>query len=144
MKKILRTLVVALLVFSMTLSLAGCISSKWTKVEENLKNEGYIVTVYNTDVEKVAAVTLWNTLGGKFNAQELDKVKCLLKGERDGKVIYIAFCDDLETASIFEEKFDDFLDELDDKGILDDDYYDTDQNFKVAYLGHEDAIRAAR
>lgn len=144
MKKFLRTFVVALLVLSMTLSLAGCISNKWTKVEDNLKNEGYVVDTYTTEAMIGIALASWTTLGGDFDDIDVKKVNCLLKGEKNGKVIFIAFCDDLKTASRFEEDFDDWLDVFDDNNILDDDAYDTDQNFKVAYLGHEDAIRAAR
>ena len=144
MKKFLKTMIVAILVLSMTLSMAGCISSKWTKVEDNLKNEGYEVEACVLESEKLGAIANWNLKGGKFKEDDLKKVKCLLIAKRDSKVIYIAFCDDLETANKFEEDFDDWLDVLDDNRILDDDAYETEQNFKVAYLGHKDAIRAAR
>lgn len=144
MKKFLKTMVVAILILSMTLSMAGCISSKWTKVEDNLKNEGYEVEACVSESEKLGAIVNWNLKGGKFKEDDLKKVKCLLIAKRDSKVIYIAFCDDLETANRFEEDFDDWLDVLDDNRILDDDAYETEQNFKVAYLGHKDAIKAAR
>lgn len=144
MKKFLKTMIVAILVLSMTLSMAGCISSDWTKVEDNLKNEDYVVDHYTSESMISLAIAGWTALGGNFNDIDVEKVKCLLKGERNGKIIYIAFCDDLETANKFEEDFDDWLDVLDDNRILDDDAYETEQNFKVAYLGHKDAIKAAR
>ena len=144
MKKFLKTMIVAILVLSMTLSMAGCISSDWTKVEENLDNEGYAVDHYTSESMIIATIAGWTALGGNFDDIDVEKVKCLLFAKRDSKVIYIAFCDDLETANRFEEDFDDWLDVLDDNRILDDDAYETEQNFKVAYLGHKDAIRAAR
>ena len=144
MKKFLKTMIVAILVLSMTLSMAGCISSDWTKVKKNLENEDYAVDHYTSESMISLTIAGWTALGGNFDDIDVEKVKCLLIGERNGKVIYIAFCDDLETANRFEEDFDDWLDVLDDNRILDDDAYETEQNFKVAYLGHKDAIKAAR
>ena len=144
MKKFLKTMLVAILVLSMTLSMAGCISSDWTKVKKNLENEDYVVDHYTSESAISLTIAGWTALGGNFDDIDVKKVKCLLKGERNGKIIYIAFCDDLETANKFEEDFDDWLDLLDDNRILDDDAYETEQNFKVAYLGHKDAIKAAR
>ncbi len=144
MKKIMKSLVAMVLLFCVLLSTTGCISKNWSKVEKKLEKKGYEVECLTNeeDIKDMLEDLLINE--DYKEVVDPDDVNCLMLAYKGSKTIIIAFCEDRATAKKMEEEAEDLLVELADLMDMDKDDCKVGRDGKVAYIGHKDAVRAAK
>ena len=143
MKKFMKSLVAMVLLFCVLLSTTGCISKNWSKVERKLEKKGYEVEcLTNEEYIEEALEELY--INAEYKAVDPAEVDCLMFAYKGSKTIIIAFCKDRATAKKMEAKAEDLLVEFADLMDMDKDDCKVGRDGKVAYIGHKDAVRAAK
>ena len=122
MKKLLKPFIAILMALCLSFSATGCfISNDWNKVQAKLEKKGY-EAYCETNNDEITAF-----LEDTFYTYEI-----------------LAFCEDVKTAEKVEDLFDDFEEDfVEIMGIAKKDC-DSDTSGKIAYIGHEDAIKVLK
>ncbi len=143
MKKIMKSLVAMVLLFCVLLTTTGCISKNWSKVERKLEKKGYEVECYTNEayIEEILEELLINE---NYKVVDPAEVNCIMMATKGSKAIIIAFCETRDTAKKVKEKAEDLLVEFADLMDINKSDCKVGRDGKVAYIGHEDAVKAAK
>ena len=143
MKKIVKILSALAMAVCLLVCATGCVSNSWIKAQEKLAKEGYTVTAtanigtFESETKIKAGLTACGV--GKADT---DPIEAFVGGVKDGKVIYIFYC---ESGEIAKELYD-AIDAK--KAVLASNYkMEGEEQLgkmgKVVYFGHKDAVKVA-
>ena len=138
MKKVMKTLLAVIMIACFAVMSTACINSNWRRVDDKLEKEGY-------EVEKT---TNENYIKGYLEEFEIhieaDEVECAMAAYKGDKFIYILFCESFSAARDAKKDAKDFLELLIEANSSEYEDYKVGRDGKVVYLGHKDAIKAAK
>lgn len=139
MKKFFKITLAIMLIACFALMSTACrINKDWMDVEEKLIDNRY-------DVDCLISETSISNVLTSMNLEILtEDVECVISAEKGYKFIIIFFCYEKYAAKDIEYELEKSVREIaKEKGVSSDDIkYGRDG--KVAYLGHKDAVRAAK
>lgn len=138
MKKFIKILSALAMAVCLLVCATGCVSGNWQKAEENLKAEGYTVVA----TESAVAIKAGLVACGVATA-DTDPIDALVSGTKDGKIVYIFYCESGEIAK-------ELYDAIDAKKATLIKTYNMEEGDaklgkmgKVVYFGHKDAVKVA-
>jgi len=114
------------------------INKDWRDVEEKLIDENY-------EVQATTSETYIEYYLEDFNLDDFAKdVECVMMAEKGSKCIFIVFCEDRATAKDIKSEAEDMVEDVADMMDIDEDDLKLGRDGKVVYLGHKDAVKAAK
>ena len=142
MKKLIKSIVAMVMVCCLLFTLTGCISSDWTRVEENLIDEGYEVVAV-TDLDSIEEFLEEMLINAEYTAVNPKEVNCVIMANKGSKLIFIAFCESRAVAKKIREKAEELIIDFAKLTGVNEKDCEVGRDGKVAYIGHKDAVDAA-
>ena len=140
MKKFLTVFMAMTIIACTALFATGCggISSDWTKVKSNLEEEGFSTSYATTEsgIERYV-----EEFGLSVDGSKVDCVMLAVKGRQ---TLILAFCKDVETAKDIKTQGEDIISDFASAIGVEKDKIVIGRDGTVAYLGHKEAVKAAK
>ena len=139
MKKFLTIFMATLMLVSIAMFATGCgISDDWKETRDKLVDAGFDVT---TATSPYSIESYVEDLGMSVDGDDVECVMIAFKGKQ---TIVIAFCKDKATAKDLVKQAEDFESDFADMIDVSRDKIEIGRDGKVAYMGHKEAVKAAK
>ena len=144
MKKFIKILSALAMAVCLLVCATGCVSNNWGRAKEKLEAEGYTVTatVNTDDLASVAKIKAGLVACGVATA-DTDPIDAFVSATKDGKIVYIFYCESGEIAKELYDAIDAKKASLLDTYNMEEGDAKLGKMGSVVYFGHKEAVKAA-